>query len=68
VGQQLPIFMEAVPEYRIRSGRMHIIWPELEIVLPVSTMLAGMAGAKQEIDDWQRSDGARVLEFRREFP
>jgi hypothetical protein len=46
---------------------MHIIWPELEIVLPVSTMLAGMAGAKQEIDDWQRGS-ARVLEFRREFP
>jgi hypothetical protein len=45
--------MEAVPEYRIRSGRMHIIWPELEIVLPVHTMLAGMAGAKREIDDWR---------------
>jgi hypothetical protein len=68
VGQQLPIFMEAVPEYRIRSGRMHIIWPELEIVLPVHTMLAGMAGAKQEIDDWQRNGSAHVLEFRREFP
>lgn len=60
--------MEDVPDYRIKRGQMHIIWPELEIVLPVHTMLAGMAGAKQEIDEWQRSDSARVLEFRREFP
>jgi hypothetical protein len=34
--------MGEVPEYAVKGDHMHIIWRELEIVLPVSVMLAGI--------------------------
>lgn len=58
-----PIFMGEVPEYRIKSGLMHIVWPDLELVMPVNKMLAGIGGAKREIDKWQREAG-EVVPFR----
>ena len=64
MGKRLPIFMGEVPEYSVLSGHVHITWRELELVLPVSVMLAGMAGAKRAIDDWQRRGGAAIVPFK----
>jgi hypothetical protein len=63
--QRFPIFMEGVPEYSIRDENMHIVWPTLEIVLPVETMLNGMASAKAEIAKWvlSRTDRGEVVQF-----
>jgi hypothetical protein len=66
VGKQMveryPIFMGEVPFYEIRGDNMHIMWPTLELVLPVRTMLGGMAQAKVEIDNWSRRT-AEVIPF-----
>lgn len=51
---RLPIFMGDVPDYEIVNDLMHIRWRELEIVLPVHTMLAGMGQARHEIEKWHR--------------
>lgn len=53
MAQRMPFFMGDVPEYECRGDHMHIVWRELEIVLPVSVMLAGMASAEEAIAKWQ---------------
>jgi hypothetical protein len=63
MGQRMPFFMGDVPEYECRGDHMHIVWRDLEIVLPVSVMLAGMASAKRAIDEWQRQSAA-IIPFR----
>lgn len=62
----LPIFIGNVPEYKIVEDHMHIVISgKMEFVLPVSVMLAGIARAKREIDQWQRRT-ARVIQLRNE--
>jgi hypothetical protein len=51
---KFPIFMDDVPDYEVVHDLMHIRWRELEIVLPVHTMLAGMGQARREIEKWSR--------------
>lgn len=62
MGQSLPVFMERVPEYEVRGGHMHIMWQDLELVLPVNVMLKGMAGARQAIEEWGQTS-ATILRF-----
>jgi hypothetical protein len=50
---RLPIYMGDVPEYVVRGNLMHIIWRDLELVLPVAVMLAGMANAQEALARWQ---------------
>jgi hypothetical protein len=52
--------MGDVPEYAVKGDHMHIVWRELEIVLPVSVMLAGMADAKRALDDWRVDQSGKV--------
>ena len=63
--EKFPIFMGEVPFYEIRGDNMHILWPTLELVLPVETMLDGMASAKAELAKWQleRIPGGKVVKF-----
>lgn len=67
MGQKLPIFMDDVPNYRVKGDNMHIKFKELEIVLPVGVMLAGMAQAQVAIEDWraQRADVVPIKGRRR---
>ena len=67
MGRSFPIYMGEVPEYAVKGDHMHIIWRELEIVLPVSVMLAGMASAGEEIAKWKLEtlDNGKVISFRR---
>jgi hypothetical protein len=58
--------MGEVPEYRMVGDHMHVMWRELEVVIPVSVMLAGMADARHIIDEWQHGSSARILEFTRD--
>lgn len=60
--------MAEVPEYEVRDGHVHIVWRELEIVLPVSVMLAGMGSAREAIAKWQVAalDNGRVTRLRRQ--
>jgi hypothetical protein len=64
MAQNRPIFMEEVPDYKIRGGLMHIIWPDLEIVLPVSVMVKGMGSARRVLDQWREGQDASVVDFR----
>ena len=59
---RFPIFMGEVPAYVVRGDNMHITWPTLELVLPVRTMLGGMAQAKIELDKWSNRN-AEVIPF-----
>lgn len=59
--QRLPIYMGEVPEYQVRGDHMHIVYGEMEIVLPVSVMLAGMASASEAIARWQVDQLGRVV-------
>lgn len=49
----MPFYMGEVPDYEVRGDHMHIIWRDMEIVLPVSVMLAGMGSAREAIAKWQ---------------
>jgi hypothetical protein len=55
--------MAEVPSYEVRGDNMHIIWRDLELVLPVKTMLAGMAGASEALAKWQVSRLDKVVAF-----
>lgn len=59
--------MGDVPEYAVKGDHMHIIWRELEIVLPVHVMLAGMASAHEEIAKWKLDtlDNGQVIRLPR---
>jgi hypothetical protein len=61
----MPIFMGDVPEYVVKGDHMHIIWRSLEIVLPVSVMLAGIGSARAAIAKWQVEQSDTVVELRR---
>lgn len=60
--RSFPIFMDDVPDYQVRGDNMHIVWPSLELVLPIPTMLAGMGTAKRELDKWFATN-ARVVDI-----
>lgn len=49
---RLPVFMDRVPEYEVRHGQMCITMGELELVMPVSVFLDGMAKGEAAIAKW----------------
>lgn len=53
MGRNFPIFIDTIPRYEIRGDNMHVVWPDLEIVLPLHIMVTGMAGAHEEVAKWQ---------------
>jgi hypothetical protein len=63
MAQRFPIYMGDVPDYEVKGDHMHIVWRDLEIVLPVSVMLAGMAGAKRAIAEWQQDHSGEVVQL-----
>lgn len=65
MGECIPIFMGDVPDYSVIAEHMHIKWRTLEIVLPVTVMLAGMASASEEIAKWKLDglDKGSVVQF-----
>ena len=50
--RSLPVFMESVPEYEVRHGQMHITMGALDLVMPVSVFLEGMAKGEAAIAKW----------------
>lgn len=57
----LPAFMEVVPEYEVRDGRMHIKSGELELVMSIKVFLMGCARGRTAIDGWQREKRGEVI-------
>lgn len=55
----LPVFMDVVPDYEVRRGQMHITMGALELVMPVSVFLDGMARGEAAIAKWQLRQLAR---------
>ena len=49
---RIPIFMGTAPDYEVRGDNMHIVWGDLEFVLPVPVMLAAMGKARREVEKW----------------
>lgn len=65
MGQRMPIFMGEAPEYQILGDHMHIVWRELEFVLPVSVMLVATASAQEEIAKWRLATVGSVVKLPR---
>jgi hypothetical protein len=67
VGQRMPIFMGEVPKYQVQGDHMHIIWRDIELVLPVGVMLSGMVSAEEAIAKWKldRTGDDRVVRIGR---
>lgn len=66
VGYRMPLYMGEIPSYDVRGDHMHIVWRELELVLPVPVMLAGMASAQEAIAKWGHAtaDNGSVIPFK----
>jgi hypothetical protein len=61
----LPVFVEDVPTYEVRSGRMHIELGGFAIIMPLKTFQIGCGRGLSAIKLWHRehSDG-EVVQFR----
>jgi hypothetical protein len=54
MGQSLPFFMEEVPDYEVRDGRMHICMGDMVIAMPIHVFLDGCELGKAAIVAWHR--------------
>lgn len=54
LGMGMPLFMEEVPDYEVREGRMYIIMGDLALAMPIHVFLDGCELGKAAIVDWQR--------------
>lgn len=60
-----PAFIENIPTYEVREGRMHVSMCGMELVMPVHVFLAGCAKGKAAISEWHASQPERcVIPFR----
>lgn len=49
----LPVFMDSVPEYSVRNGRMYVTLANFQLVMPLSVFQQGAARAAEAIAKWQ---------------
>lgn len=60
----LPAFIEDVPEYTVRDGRMHIsVGGDFEIVMPINVFLQGCALGTRAVKEWHRGRKSEVIAF-----
>jgi hypothetical protein len=57
----LPAFVDDVPEYEIRDGRMYICMRGMCLAMPVHVFTAGMARANRELDAWFEQQRGTVV-------
>jgi hypothetical protein len=63
----LPVFLEDVPDYSVRDGRMCIAMGTFKILMPLHVFLDGCELGKAAIVDWQRQQcgiDRKVVPFR----
>jgi hypothetical protein len=53
-GNALPAFMDEVPEYTVKDGRMYICMGDFCLCMPLHVFLDGCELGKAAIVDWQR--------------
>jgi hypothetical protein len=54
-------FIEEVPTYVVRDGRMHISIGHCELVMPVHVCRQAMARCNRALDDWFASQQPQVV-------
>lgn len=59
----LPIFLDEVPEYEVRDGRMYITMGTFCLAMPVHIYLKGAARGSRAIREWQRGERGEVIPF-----
>lgn len=61
----LPAFLEDIPEYEVRAGRMHILMGGLDIVMPIDVFLAGCRRGEAAIASWHKDHAgtAEIIHF-----
>jgi hypothetical protein len=50
----LPAFIDEVPEYTVKDGRMYISMGDFSLAMPLNVFLDGCELGKAAIVDWQR--------------
>jgi len=68
MASRLPAFVEAVPDYEARDGRIHITMGDFALAMPIGVFLEGCAKGKAAIVAWQRErddEPDRILRFKR---
>ncbi len=60
----LPNFIDEIPDYAVRDGRMHITMGPVVIVMPIHIFLGGCQNGKTAIADWMREKRGSVVPIR----
>jgi hypothetical protein len=64
MGCRLPLFMEEVPEYTVKDGRMCIAIGDLCLTMPIRVFEIGCIRGQAAIRTWQSSHGsAEIIPF-----
>lgn len=63
MGQQLPIFIDEVPDYEARGEFMFIRWRGLEIAMPIGICERAVARCNRALDAWHDHKDTGVVRF-----
>ena len=58
----LPAFVEDVPNYEVRKGKMFVTIGDLALAMPISVFEAGCLLGKEAIAKW-RAQAGQIIEF-----
>ncbi len=61
----LPCFLDEVPEYDCRHGRVYITAGDFALAMPIHVFLAGCARGKSAVEAWQNVERGRVVRMER---
>lgn len=50
----LPAFVDEVPHYEVRNGRMYVSMGDFCLAMPIHVFLAGAAAGREAIRKWQQ--------------
>lgn len=59
----LPAFVDEVPEYLVKDGRMYITMGDFCLAMPINVFLQGCARGQVAIRIWQSERCGEVLDF-----
>lgn len=64
MGNGLPAFVDEVPEYSCKDGRIYIcLGGGMCLAMPINIFLKGCARGTRAIKEWQRGERGEVIPF-----
>jgi len=59
----LPVFLDEVPEYQIRDGRMYITMGTFCLAMPIHVYLKGAARGSRAVREWHSRRAGEIVTF-----